>query len=490
MTAPISIFLDFNLPNATTWFYFSFLLAMALFFKFSRIFSIRNLDVITIFGLVPGILLIQGANLQPSRQYALKPIDVARMTANTGTQLLSSPVAGAEGIPPLLPVPNYHDRTPRILWVGYLWLLCGSIYLIFRCLLDLVLVRRPALAPNLNYGGLAWLAGALFICLGAVAFRPTDNTPNPMGDSEQNLLNKNGKPEVIGKVPAMQNLAQNQLRPSFFLRRSFAIACHLSIIIGLIIMGWRHFQDLLGGVAAATFYLLLPYTGYFVGQIHHVWPMAFLIWAFVAYRHPAVAGLFLGIAAGTAYFPALLLPLWISFYWKRGAWSFMRSFLLVAGVCLATTAIFLWLNNSLSPIIRETLALSDWQPWTWQQPKQEGFWMGLHWAYRMPVFIIYLTFVLVTAIWPSQKNLAQTISLSAAILIGIQLWYSDQGGVYVLWYLPLVLLMIFRPNLSERRPALVEPKSNNKALQIHTPVKGILAWFFRSPDHPVRSKAG
>ena len=55
----VSVFLDFNLPNATTWFYFSFLLAMALFFKFSRILSIRNWDVVTLFLLVPGFLLLQ-----------------------------------------------------------------------------------------------------------------------------------------------------------------------------------------------------------------------------------------------------------------------------------------------------------------------------------------------------------------------------------------------------------------------------------------------
>ena len=34
------IFFDFNLPNGTTWFYFSLLLAVALFFKFSRVLSV------------------------------------------------------------------------------------------------------------------------------------------------------------------------------------------------------------------------------------------------------------------------------------------------------------------------------------------------------------------------------------------------------------------------------------------------------------------
>src|SRR5438309_4495003 len=61
MPAPLSIFLEFNLPNATTWFFFSFLLAMALFFKYSRLLSVRNVDVVMIFLLVPGLLVLQAA---------------------------------------------------------------------------------------------------------------------------------------------------------------------------------------------------------------------------------------------------------------------------------------------------------------------------------------------------------------------------------------------------------------------------------------------
>src|SRR3954462_1764567 len=60
MTAPLALFLDFSLPNATTWFYFSSLLAVALFFKFARLLSMRNWDVLTMFLLVPGVLVVQG----------------------------------------------------------------------------------------------------------------------------------------------------------------------------------------------------------------------------------------------------------------------------------------------------------------------------------------------------------------------------------------------------------------------------------------------
>ena len=50
----------------------------------------------------------------------------------------------------------------REFW-GYVWLLVVCLFFLLRCLIDLTLVRRPALGANLNLSGLAWLAGALFV---------------------------------------------------------------------------------------------------------------------------------------------------------------------------------------------------------------------------------------------------------------------------------------------------------------------------------------
>jgi hypothetical protein len=49
--------------------------------------------------------------------------------------------------------------------------------------------------------------------------------------------------------------------------------------------------------------------------------------------------------------------------------------------------------------------------------------------------------------------------LSAAVLIGVQFWHSDRGGQYVLWYLPLILMMIYRPTLIAAEPPPVIPGS-------------------------------
>ena len=38
----------------------------------------------------------------------------------------------------------------------------------------------------------------------------------------------------------------------------------------------------------AALYLMLPYTAYHVAQVHHVWPVAFILWA--VYCLPATGG--------------------------------------------------------------------------------------------------------------------------------------------------------------------------------------------------------
>src|SRR5262249_29659262 len=141
MFAVESVFLELTPLSAAMCFYLAALLAVALYFKFNRLLSIRNLDVLTLLAIMPGFLLLLDGNK----------------------------------------------------WFAYLWLLCGSGLLVVRCLLDLILVRRPALSANLSIGGLAWLAGALFVGLIAAPVRPTpppgngDSSRAPIKDLEQQI---------------------------------------------------------------------------------------------------------------------------------------------------------------------------------------------------------------------------------------------------------------------------------------------------------------
>ncbi len=478
-----SLFFEFNLPNATTWFYFSFLLAVALFFKFARLLSVRNWDVVTVFLLVPGLLLLQEARPGSPPPEKHPATVAASILGAAGAGILTVPAAGISSVGGLA---RAVELAPTgLLWLGYLWLLCGSAYLLVRCLFDLALVRRPALVPNLNFGGLAWLGGALFVCLVAVAFRrpdvpadPAEPAPPSAAAARLSTPEKGGK---AGKEPAALQIVQRPF--PWWVMRSLAVLCHLAVIAGLVVIGCRHFQDAQAGMAAATFYLMLPYTGHFVGQLHHVWPTALVVWALAAYRRPALAGILLGLAAGTIYFPVLLLPLWVSFYWRRGAGRFATAFFLTAALTIGVTVLILYCRPDLGRLVGETIAASDWQPW--KVPNAEGLWKGTHWAYRIPVFIGYLAFVLTTVFWPSPKNLAHIIALSAAVLIGIQFWYADQGGIYVLWYLPLFMLLMFRPNLADRFPPLV-PSEGDWLVRVGRTVARFVRRVLRLPEPMAR----
>ena len=80
-----------------------------------------------------------------------------------------------------------------------------------------------------------------------------------------------------------------------------------------------------------------------------------------------------------------------------------------------------------------------------------GFWSAhLLAPYRLPVFAAFIALCASMALWPAQKNLGSLLACSAAIMLGTQFWKAYEGGLYMAWYLPLMILTIFRPNLEDR----------------------------------------
>ena len=78
-------------------------------------------------------------------------------------------------------------------------------------------------------------------------------------------------------------------------------------------------------------------------------------------------------------------------------------------VSLALMALVLWSYGDFSHHLSIALNFSDWQ--AWKEPYTESLWTGAHWAYRMPVFILYMAFVILTVFWPTPRNLAQVIAV-------------------------------------------------------------------------------
>src|SRR5689334_4104276 len=185
------VFLDFNLPNATTWFYLSLMLAVGMFFKFNRFFSLRNWDILTLYLLVPGFLFLQQA-------YRVQP---------PPTTFTNPEAAGAA---------TY----------GFIWLMIGSLCFFVRCLIDMTLVSRPAMTPNLNLAGLAWFAGALFLCMVPVAVRTTESE-GTVGrkTAALDVLNK-ASTQTVEQVEQLAGGQSNNERTRFWVQRSIALLAH------------------------------------------------------------------------------------------------------------------------------------------------------------------------------------------------------------------------------------------------------------------------
>jgi hypothetical protein len=221
--------------DPTTWVYLSSLLTIAIYFKFSRVWSVRNLDLIALVALAPGL-------------------QMAQLT----------------------------DTTQQI---GFVWLFCVGGFFLIRLLMDPMMVRRPLLEPNLSPGGLTFIGVSLliFLMVNVVTKKPTESDLDGARRSDE-LVSRSGTPEgdaslarhgpgypllyLLASIPnktlvqSDPEAAQDQSGLSVHeaTARSMAILSHLAVVIGIVLIGARHFDNVRTGISAAALYLMLPYT--------------------------------------------------------------------------------------------------------------------------------------------------------------------------------------------------------------------------------------
>lgn len=207
----------------TTWVYLSSLLVIGLFFKFGRVWSVRNLDLVLLIVLAPGVLLVSEGQI--IQRDALAKVTVATMEAEREEAAVNvPPAASVDKVPDgqtaikTVVVPSdpatvttketdtavspevvaqldsakerlQHGRS--IEKIGFLWLLGVSALLLVRLLIDPVMVRRPLLEPNMTTGGLTFSCVSLFVFLMAnvIVSRPTaDDLRGPI--SAERLMSR------------------------------------------------------------------------------------------------------------------------------------------------------------------------------------------------------------------------------------------------------------------------------------------------------------
>lgn len=415
--------------NGPTWFCLSLLLTTMVFFRCNRVWSLRNFDLVLLLSISTGLLIVK------------------------------------------------EDER-----LGYTWLLVGTALFLLRLLGDPLFKYRSWLEQNLNFFGLVFLGVATFafLTIKVVTERLPDSTLEVV-DRANRLLNleaisadatvaKDSQPDITPGpasslivalvIPLSKGVVSSNTLPvgpaSDFRQISawiVVILAHFAVVCGLVLMGRQHFEDVRIGVGMATLYLLLPSTVVDVGQVSHVLSAALIVWAFVAYRRPVAAGGMLGLASGTLFFSVFILPLWALFYTRRRA---IRFGLTVGGVAVVLLG-SLWLTSeNLHSFVRQIANSINWNAWISRDS-----------AYIIPVGVAFLVLLIVLSVWPRRKNLEHLLSHSAAIatavVLATQFWQPKYGGVYMLWCLPLFLMVVFRPRLTYllpqqlRSPKVAEP---------------------------------
>jgi len=123
-----------------------------------------------------------------------------------------------------------------------------------------------------------------------------------------------------------------------------------------------------------------------------------------------LAGVLLGLAAGIIYYPLFLLPLWCSFYWRRGGVRFRPAGGAGAGRrWVSSLALILRTPGRSWPKCSRCSACGKKIP---LNVAPSACWRVLRPNYRIPV-IALLAICLSLALWPAQKNLGTLLSCSA-----------------------------------------------------------------------------
>jgi hypothetical protein len=491
------LLLYYQRPEPATWVFLSSFLLVGIYFVFHRFFCVRNLDIVLLLLLAPGLMMVyEGRRMELAAVEAVESNDLAiRRSRRTeasekairlvtaagssdavdGQAIAPSPtiaVAPAQEMArffrlgqleeePLAPQPygvetaNNRWRPETLEFYGFVALLIACGLLMIRMCIDPAFVRRPLLVPNLSIGGLSFIGISLFLFLMAnvITSSPREQAargpqlgpgyallnmlpqlPTTPDEQPQRWGNRAWSEEQIQQRPWLPNLA-----------RVLAILSNLAILFGIVGVSYWHFDNVKTGIGCAVMYLLLPYTAQMTGNLEHVMPAAFLVLALLAYRQPLLAGGLMGCAAGLVYYPLFLMPLWISFYWKRGLLRLMIG--ISASLVLMSSLLLLkgfeafgdhlrWMFGLLSP----------------RMDGMEGLWgpNGFSPEFRLPVLVAFILLSVSFVFWPSCKNLGSLLCGTAAVMLAAQFWHGNGGGLFMAWFLPFALLTIFRPNLDDR----------------------------------------
>lgn len=175
---------------------------------------------------------------------------------------------------------------------------------------------------------------------------------------------------------------------------------------------------------------------------------ALLVWGFWAATSPPGRGVLLALACWTKFAALILVPLWATYPARRGR----RAPLVFAGAFAATTLLSFWVLLVGGDPVRDARVFlertfliqfdrtSPFSLWDWGRYGAAGL-PDLAWLQRVLQVVLVGAALLVAAL-PRRKSPLQLAAFSAALVMAFQLLLTHWSALYVVWFLPFLLLVV------------------------------------------------
>jgi hypothetical protein len=311
------------------------------------------------------------------------------------------------------------DGPPLRLAVPVAWLGLGAVFLLgFRCGLNVV-------GSNVIDVGYASVVGADRLSAGEVVYGGAFPAEIERGDTYGPVL-------YYAYVPFEAALPWSGTWDDLPAAHAAAVAFDALCVLGLWLLGRRIRGPWLGALlaylwVAFPFTLLVANSNANDGLVG-----ALVIAGLLALAHPVARGATVAAAGLTKFAPLALAPLFVTY--RRGLAVSAAAFAATSTLALAPVA----LGGDLSTFYERTLAFqndrgSPFSIW--------GYYGGLD-AVQNAVKLAAIVLAVVVAFVPRRRDVVTVAALAAAVLIAVQLAVDHWFYLYLVWFLPALLVAL------------------------------------------------
>jgi glycosyl transferase family 87 len=406
---------------------------------------------------LPFCLLFFAPFFDPRRPFRVLHLDLLALLAFGASHFFFNRGEIDTSVPLVYPVLLY--LCARMLWAGFrprdgrgalvpvvpvAWLLMGVLFLgSFKVALNVA-------DSNVIDVGYAGVVGAQRIVDGKPLYSDHFSNEINQGDTY-------GPVNYLAYIPFEQALPWSGTWDDVPPAHGAAIAFDLLTMLGLFLLGmrWRAGPEgrRLGGVMAYA-WAAYPYTLFVLSTNANDSLVAMLIvYALLVLGSAPARGAVIALAAATKFAPFVLAPLFATFGGQRR----LRSMLLFGvglGATLALVVLPFVPGGGLRELYDHTLGFqagrdSPFSIW--------GLHHGLGWLHVV-VECLVVALALLVAVLPRRKSAVQVAALAAALIVAIQLVATHWFYLYVVWFAPLVLAVLFASHraLEPTREAAME----------------------------------